>query len=320
MANAAAAAVAAIVLAGSAPAAWQEPSSAQFEVASIKQKQSDAATFGTTRGTGGACRESIRIDRSRVSIECATLTTLISHAYRFPPARISGPDWMNGPASPKFDIAAKVPEGASENQVPEMLRFLLRSRFALVVHPASSEAPVYGLVVAKSGLKVYEAPREPAVAADAESETASTIDLFGGVPTHTVESAASGASGRTSTFRNPLIGTVLQMDGSNLVQRWEAPAITFEGLAGLLDRVTPLSSPVIDMTGLRGRYRLVLEVSLKEVVGSRPAVPGEPPDLEDASLKAFNDGLRKLGLQLERRKAPVEKLFVEHVSKTPSEN
>jgi uncharacterized protein (TIGR03435 family) len=41
---------------------------------------------------------------------------------------------------------------------------------------------------------------------------------------------------------------------------------------------------------------------------------------DDAVLRGFNDGLRKLGLQLERRKRPVETLFVDHVKKTPTEN
>jgi uncharacterized protein (TIGR03435 family) len=110
------------------------------------------------------------------------------------------------------------------------------------------------------------------------------------------------------------------MDAGDRLQRWEAPSITFEGLADLLDRVTPFfSSPVIDMTRLKGRYRLVLEVFLNDTLtgagGDRTAL-----EMEDAVLKAFNDGLRKLGLHLERRKGPVESVVVDHVEKTPVEN
>jgi uncharacterized protein (TIGR03435 family) len=43
-------------------------------------------------------------------------------------------------------------------------------------------------------------------------------------------------------------------------------------------------------------------------------------DLEDSVLKRFNEGLRKLGLQLERRKGPVENLVVDNLAKMPPDN
>jgi uncharacterized protein (TIGR03435 family) len=42
--------------------------------------------------------------------------------------------------------------------------------------------------------------------------------------------------------------------------------------------------------------------------------------MEDAVLRRFNDGLRKLGLQLERRKGPLETLIVDRVEKMPTGN
>jgi uncharacterized protein (TIGR03435 family) len=81
---------------------------------------------------------------------------------------------------------------------------------------------------------------------------------------------------------------------------------------------------------LKGRYQLVLEVSLNDLLGLRPAMTSavdDPTarenalmDMEEAALKGFNDGLRKLGLQLERRKGPVETLVVDRVEKTPTAN
>jgi uncharacterized protein (TIGR03435 family) len=75
---------------------------------------------------------------------------------------------------------------------------------------------------------------------------------------------------------------------------------------------------------------VVLEVSLNDVIGARPATPGaggDPTTIENARmdrdevvLRAFNDGLRKLGLQLEHRQGPVETLVVDHVEKTPTGN
>jgi uncharacterized protein (TIGR03435 family) len=56
-----------------------------------------------------------------------------------------------------FDIQAKLPPGASEDQVPEMLQALLADRFKLTIHREHKDQTVLALVVAKAGLKVKEA-------------------------------------------------------------------------------------------------------------------------------------------------------------------
>jgi uncharacterized protein (TIGR03435 family) len=213
-----------------------------------------------------------------------------------------------------------------------MVQALLADRFKLAIHRGSTRQAIYVLVVAKGGLKVKEAAPKagapvPVAAADPDAPTGIT-GFFGAVQTRTTPNA--DGIGYTTTISNPRMGTVRQTDGPNRIQRWEAPSISFAGLADLLDNVTPLSSPVIDMTGLKGRYQVVLEVSLNDLSGARPApagTGGDPTtienariDIEEAVLKGFNGGLRKLGLQLERRKGPLETLVVDHVEKTPTVN
>ena len=197
---------------------------------------------------------------------------------------------------------------ASESQVPEMLQALLEERFKLKVHRGNANQEVFALVVAKGGLKVREAIANSGIAA-VEEPPASTSTFFGSVTTREI----FGQTGRHSAaaISNPRMGTVIETNGANRLQRWEAPNITFEGLADLLDKVMPLSSPVIDMTGLKGRYQLVLEVTI---------AGGDPTELDESVLKAVNEGLRKLGLQLERRQGAVEILVVDYAAKTPSEN
>ena len=56
---------------------------------------------------------------------------------------------------------------------------------------------------------------------------------------------------------------------------------------------------------------------LEELRKSETRVPG---DRQSALLKAARDGLKKFGLQLERRKAPVEVLVIDNLAKTPIEN
>jgi len=76
--------------------------------------------------------------------------------------------------------------------------------------------------------------------------------------------------------------------------------------------VGPWEPVVIDATGSRQRFRLTLEVMLPR--------PGDPRDMEADLIAAFNDALRKLGLQLVRRKGPVETLVIDHLEKTPTGN
>jgi uncharacterized protein (TIGR03435 family) len=89
----------------------------------------------------------------------------------------------------------------------------------------------------------------------------------------------------------------------------------------------PVSAPVVDMAGLKGRYQVVLDVSLnglpkpaKTSIGDPAAMERELADRDEEVLKRFNDGLRKSGLQLERRKGPVETLVVDHSEKVPTGN
>ena len=88
-----------------------------------------------------------------------------------------------------------------------------------------------------------------------------------------------------------------------------------------------MSSPVLDMTGLKGRYQVVVEESLKDTLGAMRSAGDDPVarenalmDLDASVLQAVNDGLRKLGLRLERRKGPVETLFVDHLEKAATGN
>jgi uncharacterized protein (TIGR03435 family) len=166
---AAALVIAGIVNAAALRAQTQSAATAspKFEVVSVKPAvpRPPAAGGAGERGDGVTCAEVFRMDRSRADIECGSLRTLIAYASRFYPARVTGPNWMEGPGSPKFDIAAKLPEGASENQVPEMVEALLVDRFKLTVHRARTEQEIYALVVAKGGLKVKAAGLSDAVAA-----------------------------------------------------------------------------------------------------------------------------------------------------------
>ena len=86
-------------------------------------------------------------------------------------------------------------------------------------------------------------------------------------------------------------------------------------LAGVLSGQT--DRPVVDRTGLNGKYDFKLEFTPGE--GTRPPEnPNEPqPNLDARSI--FEALQEQLGLRLESQKGPVEMLVIDKVEK-PSEN
>src|ERR1700722_15101648 len=125
-----------------------------FEVASIKP----AATPTMPDRMAGKIRIGMNIDGARVDIGFLSLADLIRTAYRVKQYQISGPNWIS---SERWDILATLPEGASRDQVPEMLQTLLAERFGLKVNKESKEQAIFALVVGKNGPKLKEAAPDP---------------------------------------------------------------------------------------------------------------------------------------------------------------
>jgi uncharacterized protein (TIGR03435 family) len=87
--------------------------------------------------------------------------------------------------------------------------------------------------------------------------------------------------------------------------------------------------PVLDMTGLKGRYDFSFPLSLEDyrsmqiraAIGAGISLPAEAMRaLPLGNGDSLHSGLRDLGLRLEPRKAAVEMLVVDHVEKTPTGN
>ena len=58
-------------------------------------------------------------------------------AYRIKSYQVMGADWI---ATERFDVNAKLPEGAAVDQIPAMIQSLLSERFALKFHREPNEA------------------------------------------------------------------------------------------------------------------------------------------------------------------------------------
>jgi uncharacterized protein (TIGR03435 family) len=90
-------------------------------------------------------------DPGRVTLTYVSLQNLLAQAYRIKNFQISGPDWLD---SERFDIVAKLPKDANEEQFPAMLQSMLRDRFRLAFHLESRTLTAYVLLTAKGGPKM----------------------------------------------------------------------------------------------------------------------------------------------------------------------
>jgi uncharacterized protein (TIGR03435 family) len=118
-----------------------------FEVASIRE--ADPALVGI--------RGSIEANPGSLVIRNTTLLDAIRWAYDEDGARVGvvgGPAWKD---SARYNIVAKPPAAASNNQLRIMLRALLADRFKLVVHAERKEQPAYFLTVDPKGHKLRPA-------------------------------------------------------------------------------------------------------------------------------------------------------------------
>src|SRR5947199_7819486 len=88
--------------------------------------------------------------------------TTLFRSYRLKYYQVIAPDSLG---SDRFNIAAKLPAGATRDQVPEMLQSLLADRFKLKPHREPRDFPVYALIIGKGGLKIKESAAEPEASA-----------------------------------------------------------------------------------------------------------------------------------------------------------
>jgi uncharacterized protein (TIGR03435 family) len=282
-----------LLLAGAALA--QAPAKLQFEVATIKP----AAPLNPAMIQSGKMRVGLHIDKARVDIGFLSLADMIQAAFKLKQHQLVAPDWAK---NERFDILAKLPEGATKEQVPEMLQTLLAERFGLTFHKETKEAAVYGLVVAKG-----------------DPKSGNTIAFGGGQMRQSGNSMTIKADDQPGTMKMTMV------DGK---MRMESTKAKMETLAEMLSRF--VGKPVVDMTELKGLYDITLELSMQELMNvaraqGAPAGGGADARPADAASDPTAGGsiftsIQALGLKLESKKHAVETLVVDKLEKAPTEN
>jgi uncharacterized protein (TIGR03435 family) len=302
-------AVAAGLLCMAAIAWGQTP---ELEVASIKPAQPLQSQVAA-----GKLHVGMTIDGARVDIGSMSLSDLVQTAYKVKPYQVTGPDWMSGA---RFDVLAKMPEGATKEQVPEMLQALLADRFKLTAHRESKEHAVYALVEGKGGSKLKEAVAEPDAPAASDAK-----------PQGFAIGTADGSQARVTTDNKGVVvrggqaGTTRMTPGPDGTMHVEASRMKISGLADLLSRF--VDRPIVDMTELKGEYQVALDLSMADIVKVARAagmnMPGgnAPGDAaSDPSGGSIFTAVQQLGLRLEPRKSAIETVVVDRVERAPSEN
>lgn len=221
-------------------------------------------------------------------------------AFKVPLDQLSGNDWVMGQDA-KFDIAAVVPAGATKDQASEMLLNLLTERFHLKYHREKKEFDMWTLTVAKGGPKLKDAealrgpPPEPPQPAPAAQIAPLDRDGFPQLPVGLSSCQAVTRSGVT-----------------RLACRMSAPQNLLNGLQ------LSLGGRAIDKTGLTGKYDFTLEFAQAGLPGPRGNSAADSASIPAADL--FTALEKQLGLKLEKSKAPLDVIVIDHMDKEPTEN
>lgn len=84
----------------------------------------------------------MQLDAGRLDWGFASLVDMIQYAFGVKKYLVSGPDWIR---SSRWNVMARLPEGASQDQVPRMMQTLLAERFQLKVHHEKRSSPSMNL-------------------------------------------------------------------------------------------------------------------------------------------------------------------------------
>jgi len=264
-----------------------------FEVASIRPASPQTNDV----------RAGVRIAGAQVRFVSMSLKDLIGTAYGVKPQQIIGPDWLG---QERFDLAATIPAGSSVAQLAQMMRSLLASRFAMTMHSEQREFPVYVLGLTKDGPKLSTAP----VPAPETGEKRPLVDV-------TATGSANGVSidlGGGSSFAY----------GNN---QFVIRRMTMISVAEILTRF--VDRAVLDQTHLAGTYDIVLNIApedftpliVRSAINAGVTLPPQALRvLDNANTDPLSGPLRDVGLTLESRKAPLDVVVVDAISKIPTEN
>lgn len=280
----------------------QAPAQPAWDVASVKVNP-ECGNRG--RGMSGPPAP------GRLNMQCNTVENLIQMAYvvfqngsslnmrRIP--IIGGPAWIR---SDQYAINAKA-EGAAPvaQMMGPMLQSLLEDRFKLKIRRETKEGSVYVMTVAKGGSKLQL------------DKDCTPLDMDHLPPAPGPGQPVPNICGNQQ---------IRMMNGKTITTIGKGLSMP-EFARGMLSDL--LGRPVIDKTGLEGRFDIQMEMApdssmpMFQGMAGRGGgdAAGPVPSAADPEGPTIFMALEKLGLKLEPSKGPVDQLVIEHVER-PTEN
>jgi uncharacterized protein (TIGR03435 family) len=176
----------------------------EFEVVSVKPNKSMSGSSHSNSNGG------------RFTGINLSLANLLGEAYGVRDYQLEGPDWIR---SEKFDISAKFPEDFPKERerydaaLSVMMQKMLADRFKVSLHREQKPFTVYGLEVAKNGIRFKEVP--------------------------------DSGNHNSSSNNGHYTGTCISMDtfASFLARRAELPVVDRTGLKGFFDLKLDITPP-----------------------------------------------------------------------------
>jgi uncharacterized protein (TIGR03435 family) len=311
----------------------QTGSGLAFEVASIKPSALDMSKLAAQVRAGETPMIGPHINPSQATYTFMTLKELIINAYDVKPPQVIGPDWLSESGTQRFDIVAKLPDGATPAQAPQMLQALLAERFKLVVHRDTREQAVMALVVGGGGPKLKE------TTADELQDIDSNAPLKPGerqmdTSQGPVRMTVNPTGGATVNMGKRGIWTQAMQPGPPPSLHLEGKGVTMSAFADMLSQMTAMtgrgSTQVVDMTGLKGNYVVTMDFSMADLIAIAQSAgvslpnasqqPGGGISAPDPGSSSAFEAVKALGLKLESRKAPQQQLIIDKVEKMPTAN
>ncbi len=233
-----------------------------------------------------------------------SLVDYIEFAYDFPltddeenALLAHQPKWVR---EDNFVIQARAAGNPTRDQMRLMMQSLLAERCKLAVHFEPRKETVLALTL--------NAPGKTGPDLRPHSE---------GAPCGSPEAGSAG--GPTHKVIKPFpfkCGFLDLMDLPNHQRRLGARNVSMGIIASGIERVEWLGHPLVDQTGLSGKYDFKVEWA-SVPTGAAPFTNDDPSDSGGPTFqKALKD---QLGLKLVKRQASVRVLIIDHVEK-PSEN
>lgn len=208
----------------------------------------------------------------RYVVREATMLNLIALAYSIDPVKVQGgPSWLE---MDRFDIIAKAPPNTSPANLKLMMQSLLADRFNLVLHNGDQQMATYVLTAGKDKPKLKESSEKED--GDCSNEAMTT-----------------------------------NADGISVVHVG-CHHVTMEGFVNALHDIASgyLRNPVVDSTGLKGRYDFKMTWTPRGQLAKAGA----------DGISLFDAIDKELGLKLTLQTTAQQALIVDSANEQPSPN